>query len=286
MTTPAAPVSSVDAALEAAVAGAPSKPDTIVLVHGLWLTPLSWEHWIERYEAKGFTVIAPGWPGEKPTVAENLADPSGMDGLGITEIVDHYAAIIEALPTPPIIIGHSFGGLFVQLLLARGLGAAGVAISPGPIKGVLILPPAQLKSSFPVLGNPRNRKRTVKLTFEQFHWGFANALDEDAARAAYERYHVPGPGRPLFQAATANLVPNPPTKVDRRDPNRAPLLLVSNSLDRTVPASTVRELLKRWKKSPSVTELKEYEGRSHFTAGEPGWEQVADDALEWALAHA
>jgi pimeloyl-ACP methyl ester carboxylesterase len=265
---------------------APGGPDTVVLVHGLWLTPLSWEGWKARFEERGFTVITPRWPGEADTVAEVLADPSGMDGIGITEIVDHHAAIIEALPAPPIIMGHSFGGLFTQLLLARGLGAAGVGISPGPIKGVLFLPPAQLKSSFPVLGNPRNRKRTVKLTFEQFHWGFANALDEDAARAAYERYHVPGPGRPLFQAATANLVPNPPTKVDRRDPDRAPLLLMGNELDRTVPASTVRELAKRWRKSPSLTELKEYEGRSHATCFEPGWERIADDALDWAVAHA
>lgn len=286
MTTTSSTDTAVDTAVQAAEAAGAPRPDTIVLIHGLWLTPLSWEHWKARYEAQGFKVVVPRWPGEADTVEAVRADPSGMDGLGITDIVDHLAGVVEALPTPPILIGHSFGGLFVQLLLDRGLGAVGVAISPGAVKGVLALPPAQLKAAFPVLGNPRNRKRTVKLTFEQFHWGFANALDEDAARVAYDRYHVPGPGRPLFQAALGNLVPNPQNKADLKNPDRAPLLLMSNDLDRTVPASTVRELHKRWKKSPAVTELRAYEGRSHFTAGEPGWEQVADDALEWSLAHA
>lgn len=286
MTATTATDSALDTAVQTAVDGSGGTPDTIVLIHGLWLTPLSWEHWKARYEEQGFTVVVPRWPGEAETVEAVRADPSGMDGIGITDIVDHYAAVIEALPTPPILIGHSFGGLFVQLLLDRGLGAVGVAISPAPFKGVLGLPRAQLKSAFPVLGNPANRKRTVKLTFEQFHWGFANALDEEAARVAYDRYHVPGPGRPLFQGALGNVLPNPQNKLDLKNPERAPLLLMSNSLDRTVPASTVRESLKRWRKSPAVTEIKEYDGRSHFTAGEPGWEQVADDALEWSLAHA
>jgi alpha-beta hydrolase superfamily lysophospholipase len=274
------------AATEAPAPDTRNPPTTIVLIHGLWLTPLSWEGWTARFAERGFTVVAPGWPGEGPDVAAVRADPSGMDGVGIEEIVDHHAAIIEALPAPPILMGHSFGGLIVQLLLDRGLGAVGVAMHPAPFKGVLGLPKDQLRSSLPVLKNPANRKRTVKLTFDQFHWGFANALPEEAARAAYERYHVPGPGRPLFQAAAANLNPGAPSKLDLKNPGRAPLLLTDGSLDRTVPASTVRESLKRWGKSPATTEIKEYAGRSHFTAIEPGWEAVADDALEWALAHA
>lgn len=266
--------------------GATARPDTIVLIHGLWLTPDSWQPWVERFEARGFRVLAPGWPGEIAGVEALRADPSGMDGVGIAEIADHYEAIVRELDEPPILIGHSFGGLIVQLLLDRGVGAVGVALHPAPIKGVLGLPLAQLRSAFPVLRNPKNRKRTVALTFEQFHWGFANALSETAAREAYDRLHVPGPGRPLFQGAAANLMRHAPSRVDLRNPNRAPLLLVAGELDRTVPASTVRETAKRWRASPATTELQEYAGRSHFTAGEPGWEQVADDALAWALAHA
>jgi alpha-beta hydrolase superfamily lysophospholipase len=286
MPTAPDPTAVADAAVRTALDATPTTPDTIVLIHGLWLTPLSWESWEARYEERGFRVVVPRWPGEAESVEAVRADPSGMAGVGIVEIVDHLAAVVEALPTPPILIGHSFGGLFVQLLLDRGLGAVGVGISPAATKGVLGLPPAQLRAAFPVLGNPLNRGRTKGLTLEQFHWGFANALDEDAARVAYERLHVPGPARPLFQAALGNLVPRAANRVDLRNPDRAPLLLVSNELDRTVPASVVREQLKRWRRSPAVTELRHYDGRSHFTAGEPGWEQVADDVLEWALAHA
>jgi alpha-beta hydrolase superfamily lysophospholipase len=278
---------STPAPASAPVGGAaPAPPDTIVLVHGLWLTPESWQPWIERFEARGFRVLAPLWPGEPAGIAALRADPSGMNGIGIGEIADHLESFVRALDAPPILIGHSFGGLMVQLLLDRGVGAVGVALHPAPVKGVLGLPIAQLRSALPVLRNPANRKRTVALTFEQFHWGFANALDEAAARDAYARLHVPGPGRPLFQGATANFARHAPSAVDFGNPRRAPLLLVAGDLDRTVPASTVREAAKRWRKSPSTTELREYAGRSHFTAGEPGWERVADESLAWALTHA
>ena len=234
----------------------------IVLVHGLWLTPRSWEGWKERFESRGHEVLAPAWPRMLGDVEQIRRDPSPLNGLGVAEIVDHYADIIRGLDQPPIVMGHSFGGLVVELLLDRGLGAAGVALSPAPVKGVLRLPPAQLRSAFPVLGNPANRKRTVELTPKQFNYAFTNTMTEAEAKAAYDRYQVAGPGRVIFQAAFANFNPSAPTKVDFHKDDRAPLLVVGNGQD------------------------KEFMGRPHFTAGAPGWEEVADHALEWATRHA
>jgi alpha-beta hydrolase superfamily lysophospholipase len=225
-------------------------------------------------------VLAPRWPGEAEDVAATRNDPSGMNGVGITEITDHYAKIIEQLDKPPILMGHSFGGLIVQLLLDRGLGAAGVAVSPAPIKGVLGLPPAQLKSAFPVLGHPGTKNRTVMLSEAQFHYAFANNLSREESNAVRERYAVPGPGRPLFQAGLANVNPKAVTKVNTKNPDRAPLLLVGATNDHTVPASTVRAVKKLYK--AGRVDHKQYEGRSHYIFGETGWEDVADDALTWA----
>jgi len=259
---------------------------TIVLIHGLWLTPLSWEHWKARFEAAGHRVLAPGWPGIDDRDVEDLRrDTSAYETIGVTEIADHYDPIVRELDEPPIIMGHSFGGLITQLLLDRGLGAAGVAIHPGPIKGVVILPPSQLKSAWPALKNPANRHRAVMLTPEQFHFGFTNTLSEADAKPVYERYAIPGPGRPLFQAGLANFNPHAATKVNLHNDQRAPLLLTSGSEDHTVPASTVKASYRLQSKGGRPTEYKEYAGRSHYTAGEPGWEQVADDALEWAVNH-
>ena len=261
-------------------------PDTIVLIHGLWLTPLSWEHWINRYEELGYRVIAPTWPGMDADIEDLRRDPSAMAGVGITEITDHYDAIIHALlDTPPIIVGHSFGGLVTQLLLDRALGSAGVAIHPAPVKGVLRLPVSALRSALPVLRNPLNWNRAVPLTPKQFHYGFTNTLSEEESQAVYERYHVPGPGRVLFQAATANLNPHAATKVDFKSESRAPLLVVGGGHDHTVPASVAKEAATRQSKAKSATEYKEYPGRSHYTLGQDGWEEVADYALEWATKH-
>jgi alpha-beta hydrolase superfamily lysophospholipase len=182
-------------------------------------------------------------------------------------------------------MGHSFGGGFTQILLDRGLGAAGVAISPAPVKGVLRLPPAQLRAAFPVLGNPANRKRTVELTPKQFHYAFTNTMNDADSKAAYDRYQIPGPGRVIFQAAFANFNPRAVTKVDFHKDDRAPLLVMGNTKDHTVPASVSKEAAKRLGKSKAVVDYKEYENRPHFTAGAPGWEAVADDALEWATRH-
>jgi alpha-beta hydrolase superfamily lysophospholipase len=256
----------------------------IVLVHGLWLTPRSWEGWKERFESRGHRVMAPAWPGMQGEVEEIRRDPSGLNGLGVTEITDHYASIIRGLDRPPIIMGHSFGGLVVELLLDRGLGAAGVAISPAPVKGVLRLPLAQLRSSLPALGNPANRKRTVELTPKQFHYAFTNTMSDTESQAAYDRYEVPGPARVLFQAAFANVNPKAATKVEFHKDDRAPLLVMGNDQDHTVPASVSKEAARRLAKSRATVDYKEFSGRPHFTAGAPGWEAVADYALEWATS--
>jgi pimeloyl-ACP methyl ester carboxylesterase len=257
----------------------------IVLIHGLWLTPRSWEGWMQRFEAAGREVVAPPWPRMDRDVEELRRDPSVLNGLGVTEIVDHYDAIIRALDRPPVLIGHSFGGLVVELLLDRGLGVCGVALSPAPVKGVLRLPPAELRVAFPVLGNPGNRKKTVELNPKQFHYGFTNTMNDKDSEEAYTRYEVPGPGRPLFQAAFANFNPRAATKVDFHKDDRPPLLIVGNDEDHTVPASVSREAAKRLGKSKAVVDYKEFSGRPHFTAGAPGWEAVADYALEWADRH-
>jgi pimeloyl-ACP methyl ester carboxylesterase len=258
----------------------------IVLIHGLWLTPRSWEGWKARFEERGHEVLAPAWPRMEREVEALRRDPSVLNGLGITEIVDHYDRIIRGLGTPPVIMGHSFGGLITELLLDRGLGAAAVAVSPAQVKGVLHLPPAQLRTVFPVLRSPANRKKTVALTPKQFHFSFTNTMNDADAKAVYERYSVPGPGRVLFQAAFANLNPRAVTKVDFHKDDRAPLLVVGNDRDHTVPASVSREAAKRLGKSKAVVDYKEYAGRPHFTAGAPGWEAVADYVLDWAIRHA
>ncbi|WP_410604198.1 alpha/beta hydrolase [Amycolatopsis sp. lyj-90] len=263
----------------------PAAADTIVLVHGLWMTPLSWEHWIERYENLGFKVIAPTWPGLEGGAEALRRDPGPLENLGIEEIVDHYETIIRALDKPPIIIGHSFGGVFVQLLLDRGVGAAGVAIDSGPVKGVLRLPLTSLRAAFPVLGNPFNLKKAVPLTPKQFHYAFTNSLSEEESRKVYDRYHIPAAARVLFQGAFANLNPKAVTKVDLAKPDRAPLLMIAGTADHIVPPSMNKENVKRYRKSPSVTEYVEFPGRTHYIVGQDGWEEVADKALAWAVDH-
>ena len=260
-------------------------PPPIVLIHGLWLTPRSWEGWKQRFEARGHEVLAPAWPRMEGEVEDIRRDPSPLDGLGVTEIVDHYDAIVRGLATAPVIMGHSFGGLVTELLLDRGLGACGVALSPAPIKGVLALPPSQLRAAFPVLGNPANRHRTVELTPKQFHYAFTNTMDERESEEAYKRYEIPGPGRPLFQAGFANFNPHAATRADLHKDDRPPLLVVGNGADHTVPASVSRSAARLLGKSKATVDYKEFPGRPHFTAGAPGWEDVADYSLEWALRH-
>jgi pimeloyl-ACP methyl ester carboxylesterase len=260
-------------------------PDTIVFIHGMWMTPLSWEHWIDRYTARGHRVLAPAWPGLDAEPEQLCKDPSPLRGLGIKEVVDHYDAIIRGLDRPPIIIGHSFGGLFAQLLLDRGLGAAGVALGTGAPKGVLRLPYTTLRAAWPALRNPANLKKETPLSQKQFHWCFTNALSREESDAVYARYYIPGAARPFFQAGTANFNPNAVTKVDYKNPARAPLLLVTGTADRICPPSVNRSNFNQQRKAPSATEHKEYPGRSHFP-GQDGWEELADYMLDWTIARA
>jgi len=262
-----------------------TSPDTIVLIHGLWMTPLSWEHWIDRYSARGYRVLAPAWPGMDVDIEQLRADTSAIDHLGIEEIVDHYGEIIRGLDAPPIIMGHSFGGAFTEVLLDRGLGAAGVGIDAAGVKGITKLPFSELRSGFPILKNPANVHHAVPLTFEEFHYAFTNTMGEDEARPVYERYAVPGPGRVLFQGAFANFNPRTPLQVDFRKDDRAPLLLIAGGSDHTVPAVVDESMAKHYGKSKAITDYKEFPGRSHFTVGEDGWEEVADYALDWAVEH-
>lgn len=262
-------------------------PETIVFIHGLWMTPLSWEHWSERFTERGHEVLAPAWPGMEDRTVESLrADTSAFAGVGVKEIADHYAGIVRALDRPPIIIGHSFGGLVTQILLDRGLGAAGVAVDPAPPKGIYVVPPASLRVASVALRNPANRKRTVMLTPEQFHYAFCNTLSEAESQAVYDRYAIPGPGRPLFQAGLANFNPSAATKINFHNSERAPLLILGGGKDHTVPVATTRRNYKLQSRSNAVTEYREYPDRSHYTVGQDGWEAVADHALEWAVAQA
>lgn len=254
----------------------------IVLIPGLWMTSLSWEHWVERYRARGHQVIARSWPGLEGDPEAIRRDPSAMVHVGVSEVVDHYQAIIRELDRPPIIMGHSFGGLVTQVLLDRGMGSAGVAIAPAPVKGVVRLPWSTLRSSFPALKNPANNRRAVALTPEEFHYAFTNTLDDEASKVVYERYAVPGPGRVLFQAALANLWPKAPTRVSFRNDTRAPLLLIAGEEDHIAPPSLVRANARLQHRSRAVTAFKVFPGRSHYILGQEGWEQVADFALDWA----
>lgn len=258
---------------------------TIVLIHGLWMTPLSWEHWIQRYTEKGYKVLAPAWPGMERDIEEIRRDASNLGSLGVTQIVDHYDGIIRGLEEPPIIMGHSFGGLFTQILLDRGLGAAGVAIDSAPVKGILLLPFSTLRVSFPALSNPFNFHKVAALTPEQFHYAFGNLLSEEESRRVYERYAVPGPDHVLFQAGLANFNPEAPTAVDFHNDDRPPLLLIAGGKDHIAPASLTQANYRLYCKSRAVTDYKEFPERSHYTLGQPGWEEVADYALDWAVRH-
>jgi pimeloyl-ACP methyl ester carboxylesterase len=263
----------------------PADPQTIVLIHGMWMTPRSWDAWVDHYADRGHRAIAPGWPGVKDP-EETRRDPSALKGLGLRKIVDHYDSIIRELGRPPIIIGHSFGGLTTQLLLDRGLGAAGVAIGTAPPKGVLVLPPSTLRSGLPGLKNPFNRNGLAPLTADQFRYRFTNTVSKQESDRIYGEQYIPGTNRAFFEDAFASLSPNSPAKVDFTNPSRPPLLLIAGGADHISPIALNRSILKLQQRAPTVTQLKEYPGRPHGMAALDGWEDVADDALNWALEHA
>ena len=254
---------------------------TFVLIHGAWLTPLSWVRFEEYLTDRGHTVLAPAWPGHDRTVEEIRDDPSPLNGVRLGDVVDHYADFVEALREPPVLVGHSFGGLVVQLLLDRGVGAAGVALNPAAPKGVSV-PRSALKAAWPVLSNPFNRSRTVMLSYDQFRFAFVNTWPEDEARDAYDRYAVPETGRIFFQAGTAALNPRAATAIDFANDDRAPLLLVAGERDNTCPPSTTRETAEKYAQSDAITDLREFEGRSHLLMLGEGWREVARYVEDWA----
>jgi pimeloyl-ACP methyl ester carboxylesterase len=262
-------------------------PKTIVLIHGLWVTPRSWEKWIDRYTDRGYRVIAPAYPGLEGEVEALNADPSPIEDLTVPGVVESYERVIRELDQPPILMGHSFGGLIVQILLDHGLGAVGVAIDSGAPEGVLTLPPAQAKAAFPILKNPANRHRAVGFTPEQFHYGFANTLSREESDKVYAHLHIPAPGRFVWDGVLANFTPgHQDTYVDFKNDERAPLLLIGGGEDHLQPLALNEANLKHYKHSTAITELKAFPGRAHYTLGQDGWEEVADYALTWATEHA
>ena len=251
----------------------------VVFVHGLWLLASSWDNWRAFFEEQGYTTLAPGWPDDPQTVAEATDDPEVFADKRLKQVTDHYADAIRQLKTKPAVIGHSFGGLIAQQLADEGLSAVTVAIDAPGFRGVLPLPLSELKSGAPVLSNPANYHRAVALTYEQFRYGFANALEEDEAHALYDQCAVPGPGTPLFQAAAANLNPWTEDRVNTENPARGPLLLIAGEKDHTVPLAVVKAAYKLQKNNPAVTEFREIPGRGHSLTIDHGWRDVAEIAL-------
>ena len=253
----------------------------IVFIHGLWLLPSSWDRWAALFEKAGFTTLTPGWPDDPQTVAEAKAHPEVFAHKTIGQVADHFAEVIGELKKKPAVIGHSFGGLLTQIVAGRGLSAASVAIDPAPFRGVLPLPFSALKSASPVLGNPANRNRAVPLTYDQFRFGFANAVSEEEAKQLYETFAVPASGAPLFQAAAANLNPWTEAKVDTKNPDRGPLLIISGEKDNTVPWAIANASYKQQKRNQGVTEITEMQNRGHALVIDSGWQEVADTALKF-----
>jgi non-heme chloroperoxidase len=251
----------------------------VVFVHGLWLLPSCWERWAPVFEEAGYAALTPGWPDDPETVEQARANPEVFAGKKIEQIANRYADVIGRLTTKPAVIGHSFGGLLTMILAGRGLAAASVAISPAPFRGVLPVPIAALRSSSPVLRNPANRSRAVALTYEQFRYAFGNAIGEEEAKQLYETYSVPGSGAMIFQAATANLNPLTEARVDSKNPNRGPLLVISADNDHTVPWAIANAAFKKQRRNDGVTEIVKVPDRGHSLTIDSGWHEVADTAL-------
>lgn len=253
----------------------------LMLIHGAWLSSKSWENFVQYFDNRGFAVSAPEWPRKHGDVEELRADAEELKGLGITEIVDHYEKQIRALDEPPVLIGHSFGGLIVELLLDRGLGRAGVAISPAPPKGILVLPFSSLKAAAPALAHPSKRQGVVTLTLDEFTYAFVNTFSPEDAAAAYDRYAVPETGRIFYEAGLANFHLNPPTEVEFKKGERAPLLIVGAGKDNTVPASLARKQYEKYERSPAATEFIEFDDRPHLLMAAEGWDEVAASIDGW-----
>ena len=253
----------------------------VVFIHGLWLLPSSWERWATRFEEAGYTALTPGWPDDPETVEDAKEHPEVFAGKTIKQVADHFEELIGGLAKTPAVIGHSFGGLITQIIAGHGLAAASVAIDPAPFRGVLPLPISSLRSASPVLGNPANRNRAVPLTYEQFRFAFANAVSEDEAKKLYETFAVPASGKPLFQAASANLNPWTEAKVDTKNPERGPLLIIDGEKDNTVPWAIANASFKRQQRNEGATEIVKIPNRGHSLTIDGGWREVADTALKF-----
>jgi non-heme chloroperoxidase len=251
----------------------------VVFIHGLWLLPSSWDRWAQVFDEAGYASLTPGWPDDPATTAEANAHPEVFADKTVGQVADHYAEVIGRLDRAPVLVGHSFGGLLAQILAGRGLAAATVAIDPAPFRGVLPLPISALKSAWPALHNPANRHRAVPLTYEQFRYAFANAVEEDEAKQLYSTFAVPAAGVPLFQAAAANLNPWTEAAVDTEAAARGPLLLMSGEKDHTVPWALTHASYKQQVGNEGVTEIVEMPGRGHALTIDSGWREVADTAL-------
>jgi len=253
----------------------------VVFVHGLWLLPSSWDRWAAMFRKAGYTTLTPGWPDDPETVEEAQAHPGVFAHKTVKQVADHFADLIGQLTDKPAVVGHSFGGLVTQIIAGRGLAAVSVAIDPAPFRGVLPLPISSLKSASPVLGKPANRNRAVPLTYEQFRFAFANAVSEEEAKKLYDTFAVPASGKPLFQAASANLNPWTEAKVDTKNPDRGPLLIIDGEKDHTVPWAIANASFKRQQRNEGVTEIVKIPDRGHSLTIDSGWREVADTALEF-----
>jgi non-heme chloroperoxidase len=253
----------------------------VVFIHGLWLLSSSWDRWRARFEEAGFTTIAPGWPDDPESVEEARTNPDAFAEKMVQEVTDHYVEAIDALTTKPAVVGHSFGGLIAQKIAGVGRSAATVAVDPAPFQGVLSVPISSLKSSSPVVSHPRSLKHGVTLEFDDFQYGWANALDDSEARELYDQYHVAAAGNPIFQVVTANLNPFSETKVDTKNPERGPLLLIGGELDHTVPLKPTEQAYKIQSKNPGLTEMVVMPNRGHSLTIDHGWAEVAQTALDF-----
>jgi pimeloyl-ACP methyl ester carboxylesterase len=253
----------------------------VVFIHGLWLLPSSWDRWRELFEEAGYAALTPSWPDDPETVEQARANPDVLAGKSLAQVADHTADVIAKLERKPVVLGHSTGGLLAQILAGRGLSRATVAIDPGPFRGVLPLPISTLRVSLPVLSNPLNRGRAVSLTLDQFKYGWANALGDAEAKQLYDTYHVAAPGVALMQMANANLNPWTEAKVDTKNPDRGPLLILDGEKDHTVPWAIANAAFKRQRRNPGVTEIKKIPNRGHSLTIDSGWREVAETSLEF-----
>jgi pimeloyl-ACP methyl ester carboxylesterase len=259
----------------------PESATPVIFIHGLWVHSSAWQPWIDYFDAAGYSASAPGWPGDPETVEAARANPDAIADHGIDEVTEHYASIIRGLDQPPIVIGHSFGGMIAEKLLGEDLAAAAIGIDAAQIKGVLPLPLSALRVTFPVFKNPANEHRAVSLTEDQFHYAFGNGIPPEESNELYAKWTIPAPGKPLFQAAVANFNPHSEAAVNTHNDTRGPLLLIAGGKDHTVPDAITKSTFKQYRKSEATTEILEFDDRGHSLTMDHGWQEIADACLAW-----